>query len=50
MVTAEEIAAMSIEEIKANFFDLMDRVVTTYGDNQEQASEQQEGEGDAAKK
>jgi hypothetical protein len=50
-MSAEEIAAMSIEEIKANFFDLVNTVVTTYGDNQEETTEQQqEGEGDAAKK
>jgi hypothetical protein len=48
MLTAEEIAAMSIEEIKANFFGLMDTVVTTYGDNQDETTEQQpEGESHA---
>jgi hypothetical protein len=49
------IEAMTIEEIKANFFDLMDTIVTTYGDNQDETTEQQptaqqqEGDGDAAK-
>ncbi len=48
MVNAEAIAAMSIEEIKANFFDLMDTIVTTYGDNQDETTEQQpEGESHA---
>lgn len=41
MVNAETLAAMSIEEIKANFFDLMDTIVTTYGDNQDETTEQQ---------
>lgn len=49
MLSAEEIAAMSIEEIKANFFDLMNTVITTYGDNQEEMTEQPaEGESNAA--
>jgi hypothetical protein len=39
MLSTEEIAAMSLEEIKANFFDLMNIVVTTYGDDQERTSE-----------
>lgn len=49
MLSAEEIAAMSLEEIKANFFDLVNTVVTTYGDHQEETTEQPKGEGDAAK-
>lgn len=48
MLSAEEIAAMSIDEIKASFFDLMNTVITTYGDNQEETTEQQpEGENNA---
>jgi len=52
MLNAEAIAAMSIEEIKANFFDLMNTVVTTYGDNQEETTDheqpaQQQAEGES---
>jgi len=36
------IEAMTIEEIKANFFDLMNTVVTTYGDDQDETTEQQQ--------
>jgi hypothetical protein len=47
MINAETIAAMSIEEIKANFFDLMNTVVTTYGDDQDETTEQQQAEGES---
>jgi hypothetical protein len=42
MINAEQLAAMDIAEIKANFFDLMDTIVTTYGDNQDETTEQQQ--------
>ena len=32
MKTAEEISTMSIEEVEMDFYDLMDDIITTYGD------------------
>lgn len=40
MPTTEDIDAMSIAEVKENFSDLMETIVTTYGDNQESRPEE----------
>ena len=40
MPIAEEIAAIDIAEVKLNFSDLMETIVTTYGDNQEERAEE----------
>jgi hypothetical protein len=47
MITAEDLEAMNIEEIKANFSALMGGIVTAYGDDQEETGKQEEGEANA---
>ncbi len=36
------VETMSLEEIKANFFGLMEEIVTTYGDDQEEERQDEE--------
>ena len=42
MVITEEIDALPITEVKRDFYNLMNKILLMYGDNQEEASEQSE--------